>query len=43
MNQGITDIAIFTLRYLYFQYHQHNGQSKIFQNLYFTLLGFPLK
>ena len=33
-------------RYFYLQYHQHSGQSKIFQNISFLLLGLlclPLK
>ena len=30
-------------QYFYFQYHQNSGQSKVFKNLSFTVLGLPLK
>ena len=30
-------------RYLYFQFRHYSDQSKIFQNLYFTLSGLHLK
>ena len=30
-------------RYFYFQYHQNSGESKIFQNVSFAVLGLPLK
>ena len=30
-------------RYFYFQYHQHSSQSRIFQNISFTLIGLQLK
>ena len=30
-------------RYFSFQYHKYSGQSKIFQNISFTLLGLPTK
>ena len=42
---GRTDTRIFNSyqRYFYFQYHQHSGQLKIFQNLSLILLGLSLK
>ena len=36
-------LFIMCQQYFYFQYHQHKGQSKTFQNLFFTLLDLSLK